>query len=94
MSKEDYDYLRMTGELPSTGETFISPTEEFSRNYDCVLVKFEVKKGTTDSLLEIAVGNNSKQAISDYGYLPGVEKLEESWTINNAFFKGEKIKLI
>ena len=42
MSQEDYDYLRMTGELPATKETMISPTYSFSSNYDGVTVEFNV----------------------------------------------------
>lgn len=38
MSQSDYDYLRMTGELPAIGETFISPTELFSSNYDKAII--------------------------------------------------------
>ena len=86
MSQADYDYLRMTGELPATSETFISPTYSFSSNYDGVTVEFELRNGTTNSLLEIGVGNNADQAIRDYGVLPQVSK---GWTENNAFFKGE-----
>lgn len=37
-------------------------------------------------MLKIGVGNNSEQAIKDYGILPQVKK---GWTQNNAFFKGE-----
>lgn len=87
MSQSDYDYLRMTGELPPTNETFISPTESFSSNYNGVTVRFEVNNGTTNSLFEIGVGNNSKQSIKDYGILPKVKK---GWNINNAYFKGER----
>ncbi|MBQ3782115.1 MAG: hypothetical protein II838_01570 [Lachnospiraceae bacterium] len=86
MSQEDYDYLRMTGELPATKETMISPTYSFSSNYDGVTVEFNVNSGTTNSLLEIGVGNNSAQAIKDYGTLPQVSK---GWNENFAFFKGE-----
>lgn len=43
MSQSDYDYLRMTGELPSTGETFISPTYEYSSEYSGITVEFELK---------------------------------------------------
>ena len=89
MNQSDYDYLRMTGELPSTGETFISPTEAFSSNYNGVTVRFEVDKGTTNSLLEIGVGNNTSQSIRDYGVLPQVKS---GWNVNNAFFKGEGLQ--
>lgn len=86
MSQSDYDYLRMTGELPATGETFISPTELFSSNYDGITVEFELNNGTTESLLEIGVGNNSGQAVKDFGTLPPVTK---GWGEDSAFFKGE-----
>lgn len=86
MSQADYDYLRMTGELPATNETFISPTYSFSSDYDGITVEFELRKGTTNSLLDIGVGNNVDQAIRDYGVLPQVSK---GWTENNALFKGE-----
>ena len=66
MSQADYDYLRMTGELPATNETFISPTYSFSSDYDGITVEFELRKGTTNSLLDIGVGNNADQAIRDY----------------------------
>ena len=70
MSESDYDYLRMTREVPPTNETFISPTQSYSSYYDGVTVKFEVNGGTTNSLLEIGVSNNAKQAVYDYGQLP------------------------
>ncbi len=89
MSQTDYDYLRMTGELHGTSETFISPTQSFSDNYHGITVKFEVNKGTTASLLQIGVSNNSGQAIKDYGFLPQVMK---GWNENYAFFKGEGIQ--
>ncbi len=89
MSQEDYDQLRMTGELPPTNETFISPTQSFSNNYEGVTVEFEVKAGTTDSLREIGVSNNSAQSIKDYGEMPQVQS---GWNVNNAFFKGEGLQ--
>lgn len=86
MSQYDYDYLRMTGELPVTKETFVSPTKSFSDAYDGVTVEFSLKLGTTQSLYDIGVGNNSKQALADFGTMPQVFK---GWTENNAYFKGE-----
>ena len=56
------------------------------RHYQKGRVEFELRKGTTNSLLDIGVGNNVDQAIRDYGVLPQVSK---GWTENNAFFKGE-----
>ena len=89
MNQDDYDYLRMTGELPATRETFISPTQSFSSNYDGITVRFELNAGTTDSLLNIGVSNNSKQAIKDFGALPQVSS---GWNVNNAYFKGEGLQ--
>jgi hypothetical protein len=34
----------MTGELPATNETFISPTYSFSSDYDGITVEFELRK--------------------------------------------------
>lgn len=76
----------MTGELPPTGETFISPTQAFSEGYDGVTVKFVLQGGTTNRLLGIGVGNNSSQAVADYGVLPEVSS---GWPERSAFFKGE-----
>ncbi len=89
MSQEDYNQLKLTGEMPSTNETFISPTQSFSSNYEGVTVKFEVKPGTLDALKEIGVSNNTIQSIKDYGILPQVQS---GWNINNAFFKGEGLQ--
>ena len=46
MSKEDYEEFVKTGKVPATSETFISPTQGFSENYDGVMVKFSMKPGT------------------------------------------------
>lgn len=89
MSQGDYDYLRMTGELPSTGETFISPTKSFSSNYDGVMAQLKVNKGTTKLLTEIGVSNNTSQSVKDFGRLPQVQS---GWNVNNVFFKGEGIQ--
>lgn len=89
MSQEDYDQLLLTGELPSTSETFISPTQSFSGNYEGITVKFEVKACATNSLKAIGVSNNTAQSIKDYGVMQQVQK---GWNVNNAFFKGEGLQ--
>ncbi|MBE5951587.1 MAG: RHS repeat-associated core domain-containing protein [Lachnospiraceae bacterium] len=89
MSQSDYDYLRMTGEVRATGETFISPTQEYASNYDGTTVKFQVTSGTTNSLLQYGVGNNTTQSIKDYGVLPQVSS---GWSENNVYFKGEGLQ--
>lgn len=89
MSQADYDQLRITGELPSTGETFISPTKSFSDNYSGVTVEFQLNKGTTSQLQGIGVSNNSAQSIKDFGMMP---KVGSGWNVNNVYFKGEGLQ--
>ena len=89
MSQSDYDYLRLTGEVRATGETFISPTQEYASNYDGTTVKFQVTSGTTNSLLQYGVGNNTTQSVKDYGVLPQVSS---GWSVNNVYFKGEGLQ--
>ena len=89
MSKSDYDYLRMTGELPATGETFISPTKAFSRDYDGVMVRFELNNGTTSMLEKIGLSNGdramlAREVYQDMPYVSGVK-----WSEDFAFFKAE-----
>ena len=69
MSQSDYDFLRMTGELPSTGETFISPTKSFSCDYDGVMVKFELNSGTTSMLEEIGLSNGDRAMLAKKVYM-------------------------
>ena len=94
MSQEDYDYLKMTGELPSTGETFISPTSSYSENYDGVLVKFERNSGTTSSLEKIGLSNGDRARLArevypDMPYVSGIQ-----WNEDYAFLKQKGHKLI
>ena len=89
MSPSDYDYLRMTGELPATGETFISPTKAFSSDYDGVMVRFELNDGTTSMLEKIGLSNGDRAPLAravypNMSYVSGVK-----WTENFAFFKAE-----
>lgn len=86
MSHEQYDILRMTGEVQPTGETFISPTQSFSEDYDGVTVRLEVRQGTTKQLTQIGVSDGSRQATKDYGPMPACTK---GWGTDHAFFKGE-----
>lgn len=89
MSQADYDYLRMTGELPATGETFISPTKSFSSDYDGVMVRFELNGGTTSALEKVGLSNGDRAKLAreiypDMPYVSGVK-----WTEDYAFFKAE-----
>ena len=89
MSQSDYDYLRITGELPSTGETFISPTKFFSNNYNGVMVRFELDSGTTSALEKIGLSNGDRAILAKtiYPHMPYVSGIK--WTENFAFFKAE-----
>jgi RHS repeat-associated protein len=86
MSKAHYEALQATGRLPATSETFVSPTQGFSEDYQGVLVKFRMQPGTRDKLAEIGVRDTSAATSAEFPDMPTVGK---GWTRNNAFFKGE-----
>lgn len=88
MSQEHYDSLRMTGELPSTGETFTSPVKAFSSNYKGVTVEFKLNPGTTSQLENIGLRNN---AILSEEMYPNMKLIDgvKGWNENFAFFKAE-----
>ncbi|MGU3347441.1 two-partner secretion domain-containing protein [Pseudomonas monsensis] len=86
MSQEHYDDLISTGKLPATGETFISPTKDFSLDYDGVLVKFDLWPGAVDALSGIGVRDKSKVVRNIY---PDMPLSTSGWTMTNAYFKGE-----
>lgn len=79
----------MTGEVPATRETFISPTMSFSSNYNGVMVEFQVESGTTALLEEIGVSNGdrvklARETFPDMPFVTGTK-----WTEDYAFFKAE-----
>lgn len=86
MSEAHYKVLTETGRLSATSETFISPTQGFSEDYQGVLVKFKMQPGTRSSLEQIGVRDASAATGAEYPDMPTVGK---GWTRNNAFFKGE-----
>jgi hypothetical protein len=85
MSPADFAKLQRTGKLPATGETFISPSQVYSRGYDGILVRFTVKPGTMQQLADIGVTANSGTA----SLFPGMQGVAKGWTANNAMFKLE-----
>lgn len=89
MSQSDYDYLRMTGEVPATGETVISPTQTFSGDYDGAMVEFGLNKGTTSTLEQIGLSNGDRAvpACEIYPNMPYASGVK--WTDHYAFFKAE-----
>ncbi|MFP1860438.1 RHS repeat-associated core domain-containing protein, partial [Lonsdalea quercina] len=92
MSPDDFAHLQQTGKLRPTFETFISPTQSFSEGYEGILVRFELKEGTTNLLKEIGVKDMSKvtRGLSD---MPFVNTLEDGWKASHAYFKGERGQL-
>ncbi|ELY4221697.1 hypothetical protein SMY71_003439 [Cronobacter sakazakii] len=88
MSKEDFDVLQKTGRMPGTTETTISPTREFSENYEGILVQFNLKSGTRAQLEGIGIRDNSDLAAATHPDMPSPLK-SKGWSFTNARFKGE-----
>ncbi|MBN7124097.1 hypothetical protein BSU01_20615, partial [Erwinia billingiae] len=88
MSETDFKTLKSTGRMPGTTETTISPTREFSENYDGVLVKFNMKLGTTAELERIGIRDASGIAADTYPNMPNPAKTK-GWGATYARFKGE-----
>jgi len=86
MSQEQLDELQATGRLPATGETFTSPTRQFSEDYNGRVVEIRVQPGTTAQLAAIGVRDQSAIVAAAYPNMPSVSS---GWPAQNAFFKGE-----
>ncbi|MHA0914665.1 hypothetical protein ACR9H8_07900 [Kosakonia cowanii] len=74
MSKEDFAVLQKTGRMPATTETTISPTREFSEDYDGILVQFNLKPGTRAQLEGIGIRDNSDLAAVTHPDIPSPVK--------------------
>ena len=85
MSHGHYEQLLNTGRIPATGETFISPSLQYSSNFRGVKVRVEVAAGTQSSLLQIG-SRSGKVTWAPCQSLPVVKR---GWTYNQAFFKLE-----
>ncbi|ELY7499398.1 hypothetical protein SOJ77_003793 [Cronobacter sakazakii] len=88
MSKEDFAVLQKTGRMPGTTETTISPTREFSENYEGILVQFNLKPGTRAQLEGIGIRDSSDLAAATHPDMPRPLK-SKGWVFTNAPFKGE-----
>ncbi|WP_414943219.1 polymorphic toxin-type HINT domain-containing protein [Amycolatopsis sp. cmx-11-32] len=86
MSQGHFDSLEATGRLSATRETFISPTRAFSEDYDGILVRFTVRKGTTESLSDIGVRDASAASARAF---PNMGLVSRGWRETSAFFKGK-----
>ena len=85
MALEHYDELLLTGKIPASTETFISPSLAYAQKFSGVNVQLTVNASTIDSLLDIGV-RNAAVGGEIYGSLPLVQS---GWTSSNAFFKYE-----
>jgi RHS repeat-associated protein len=84
MSQADYEHLVATGRLRATGETFISPSQEYAQRYDGVLVRFTLASGTTEQLEALGVRDNSRAMAGKYPDMPPVRS---GWPETGAQFK-------
>jgi hypothetical protein len=85
MSQAHYDQLLATEKLPTTVETFISPSLQYAQQYNGVTVQFGMRAGTTDSLLGMGV-RNAGLGGGAYDVLPLVQR---GWGSSSALFKVE-----
>jgi hypothetical protein len=86
MSVEHYDDFLRTGRIPSTTETFISPTKSFSESYSGVLVKLQTKSGTYDKLMAVGYRAHGTKAASLF---PDLSPVKRGWGRRGAQFKPE-----
>ncbi|WP_199611736.1 putative Ig domain-containing protein [Flocculibacter collagenilyticus] len=85
MSPSDYRHMRLTGEIPATGETFISPLQAYSAGYDGNLIRLTVKPGTMEELFRIgSTGNHGTAKL-----LPELPRTPKGWSVDYAQFKLE-----
>ncbi|MCP4709665.1 MAG: RHS repeat-associated core domain-containing protein, partial [Planctomycetes bacterium] len=70
MSPADYKKFRLTGRIPPTHETFITPNHRYLEKFKSsrgVTVRFVVRPGTTRELLNIGVRDKSNIVKKKYG---------------------------
>jgi hypothetical protein len=85
ISTENLEALRVTGKLPATTETSLSPVPEYAQQYDGTMVRFTTKPGTSAQLQKIGIAANEPAA----GHFTGMPTTANNWTQNNARFKFE-----
>jgi hypothetical protein len=96
ISKDHYDELLKNKKISPTGECTTSPNQDFSEDYEGVLVKFYVKKGTIDKLRLIGVSDGHPRVTHYFGDMPSAKKVKEttgmSWNQTRARFKVETLE--
>ena len=86
MSDRHFAALNRTGMLSPTGETFTSPTQSFSEDYDGQLVKFNLAPGRLAALETAGVRDDSPATDNRY---PSMPRVSAGWNRLSAFFKGK-----
>ncbi|HEV2327430.1 MAG TPA: DUF6531 domain-containing protein [Verrucomicrobiae bacterium] len=92
MSEADYSQLLNTGQIPATGETFISPSLEYAQQYNGVTVQFNVQAGTQNALMDMGV-RNSAAGFTGTAY-ESLPLAQSGWGSSSAFFKWEGENLV
>lgn len=88
LSEQHLEILRNNFEVPPTSETFISPLQSYSQEYDGKLVRLTASPGTMNELSKIGVTANSGTGL----LLPDLPPARKGWKQNNALFKLEALK--
>lgn len=91
MSEGDAYQLILTGRVPATSETMITPSAQYANRYRGVLVRLTVRPGTTEQLSQIGVRDSSKATALAYPNMPLVG--QDGWTSSSAYFKNERGQL-
>jgi filamentous hemagglutinin len=85
MSERDFEKFRITGEMPSTGETSVSPMRDYAESYRGVTVRIATQPGTSERLQQIGVAANEPAAAA----FPEMPIEAPNWTQTSARFKFE-----
>jgi hypothetical protein len=85
MSPGDATVFVRTGQIPGTGETSLSPVQNYSQGYDGVTFRITVKPGTSAELQQMAVAANSGTTRA----FPSLAERSGPWNQTNARFKVE-----
>ncbi|GGW49142.1 hypothetical protein [Arenibacter certesii] len=89
ISKSNYDDLEANNRLLGTGECTTSPNQSFSEDYNGYLMKFKLKLGTINDLIDIGITDGSILVKQQFGDLPTNQDIGGNWNQTRARFKKE-----
>lgn len=95
MSKEHDEELLKTNRMLGTGETTTSPTLRYIKlkEYDGVIIKFQMQKSTLDELVNIGIRNYAtREMMRCFPKMKSVKYIKY-WMETNALFKTEGAQL-